>query len=185
MKLRAVIARAELVEFAAGWLPLKVLLGEPAKGDRFLYLADPESIELVPGAGLRLVCVAQIRWPVLGVTVPITANRLVGVFSPHIEYRQGQPVLVFHLHIEEADLSGVPARFDAAVTEAVNRALSERVRPAWSFGHTLTRSIAMPSWLASTASIDLKAHAGTVEVSEEGFSFELALEASTSRRPPA
>ena len=91
MKLQAVITREELLEFAAEWLPLKLLLGDPANSERYLLLTDPNSIELVPGAGLRIDCRAQIRWPVLGLSVPITAQRLIVLFSPRIEFRDGHP----------------------------------------------------------------------------------------------
>ena len=89
---------------------------------------------------------------------------------------------MFRLTIEQADLSGVPSRFDATITEAVNRALFERVKPAWHFGHMLTRSIKMPALLATTSAIELKGHAGHVAVTEQAFTFELTLDASATRR---
>lgn len=183
MKLTAVITREELLAFAAQWLPLKLLLGDSSDEERYLALGDPRVIELVPHRGLRISCRAQILWPVLGFKLPVTARTLSVLLKPGIEQHAGQPSLVFRVHIEHADLSGVPARFDAMITEAVNRALAERVKPAWHFGTQLTRAIPMPAVLATTASIDIAVHYGNVRVSEEGFEFELALEAGTTRRP--
>jgi hypothetical protein len=187
MKLQAVFSRDELVSFAAQWLPLKLLLGDPSKDDRFLMLTDPKAIELVPNAGLRIACRAQIRWPVLGMSVPITARTLSVLLTPSIASIEGHPALVFRLKIEQADLSGVPARLDSTVTDAINRALSERVKPTWKFGQSLTRGVPMPAILATTESIDLEVQSGAVEVSHEAFTFQLTLSAEAPRRgqPPA
>lgn len=184
MKLQAVFTREELVSFASQWLPLKLLLGDARKEERYLLLTDPKTIDLIPGSGLRIACRAQIRWPVLGVSVPITARHLSVLLRPTIQDERGQPALIFRLKIEQADLSGVPARLDATVTEAVDRALSERVKLAFRFGNMLTRSIPMPALLTTTESIELGVQSGTVEVSADAFRFELAVGASTNRRRP-
>jgi hypothetical protein len=185
MKLQVVFSRDELVSFASEWLPLKLLLGDPSKDDRYLQLTDPKAIELVPNAGLRIACRAQIRWPVLGLSVPITARTLSVLLSPSIALIDEQPALVFRLKIEQADLSGVPARLDATVTDAINRALSERVKPTWHFGRSLTRVVPMPAILATTESIDLSVQSGAVEVSHEAFTFQLTLSADAPRRSEA
>jgi hypothetical protein len=181
MKLQAVFSRDELVAFASQWLPLKLQLGDPKKDDRYLLLSDAKAIDLVAGRGLRIACRAQIRWPVLGMNVPITARNLSVLMTPSVIERDGQPSLVFKPYIEQADLSGVPARLDGTLTEAVNRALADRVKPSWGFGATLTRSIPMPPTL-STASIDLSVAGGEVQVTEEAFTFALVVRAQAPRR---
>ncbi|HEY6881138.1 MAG TPA: hypothetical protein VI299_24095 [Polyangiales bacterium] len=183
MKLQAVFSRDELIAFASQWLPLKLQLGDPKKkDDRFLLLSDPKAIELVPARGLRIACRAEIRWPVLGIHVPITARNLSVLMSPAVIEIDGQPALAFKPRIEQADLSGVPSRLDGTLTEAVNRALSERVRPTWGFGATFTRSIPMPEALSTTASIDLSVAGGEVQVSEDAFTFSLVVRAQAPRR---
>jgi hypothetical protein len=182
MKLHVAFSRDEIVTFAGQWLPLKLLLGGPTKDERFLQLSDPSAIELVPNAGLRIACRAQIRWPVLGITVPITARSVSVLLRPSIAQIDQQPALVFRPKIEHADLSGVPARLDATVTDAINRALSERVKPTWQFGTMLTRTIAMPAILATTSAIDLQVQSGAVEVSHDAFTFQLTLSAAAPRR---
>jgi hypothetical protein len=183
MKLQAVFSRDELVAFASQWLPLKLQLGDPTKDDKFVLLSDPRAIELVPQRGLRIACRAQIRWPVLGINVPITARNLSVLLTPAIVEVEGQPALAFRPRIEQADLSGVPARLDATLTEGINRALADRARPTWRFGAMLTRSIAMPPMIATTAAIDLSVHGGDVQVTEESFSFSLVVRADAPRRP--
>lgn len=182
MKLHLVITRDELLTFAERWLPLKLLLGDANNEDRYLLLDEPRRIELVAGAGLRISCRAQIRWPVLGLSVPVKAHTISVLFKPTIEQADGQSALVFLLHIEEADLAAVPARFDTVIKDAVNRALAERVKPAWRFGRMFTRSIPMPALLATTESIDMAVRRGEVEVTESGFAFEVAVDATTTRR---
>lgn len=180
MKLQVVFSHDELVAFAAQWLPLKLLLGD--KEDRFLQLTDPTTIELVPQAGLRIACRAEIRWPVLGLTVPISARSLSVLMSPSVGLQDGHPVLMFRPKIEQAELSGVPTRLIETIIDAINRALAERVKPSWAFGRSLTRSIAMPAMLATTQSIDLAVQSGMVHVSEEAFTFELSLRGDATRR---
>jgi hypothetical protein len=182
MKLHAVITREELLTFAAEWLPLKLLLGDSSNEERFLQLTEPSRIEVITGKGLRISCRAQIRWPVLGWSVPVTARQLSVLLEPAIEQREGQPALVFRVQLEQADLAAVPARLDAAIRDGVNRALAQRVKPAWNFGSMLTRSIAMPAVLATTASIELEVAYGNVAVTDVGFEFELAVKAHATRR---
>ena len=182
MKFTAAFTHEELVRFISEWLPLKLLLGDLKKEDRYLLLSDPTAIELLPGRGLRLACRAQIRWPIMGLTVPITAKELSVLLLPSIATPGGQPALVFGVQIERADLSAVPARLDTAITEALNRALAERAKLKWEFGKMLTRSVPMPLMLTTTDSIDLLCDHGLVEVTEDGFSFELAIRAGTTPR---
>lgn len=182
MKLQAVFTREELVSFASQWLPLKVLLGDPAKEDRYLLLSEPKAIELVPGAGLRIACRAQIRWPVLGLSVPITARHLSVLVRPLIETMEGRLALVFRVRLEQADLSAVPARLDATIRDAINRALTERIKLAWQFGSMLSRSIPMPVLVTTTDSIELAVDQARAEVTADAFHFELHIQAGTTRR---
>lgn len=182
MKFSTVFSRDELIAFTGQWLPLKLQLGDPKKDDRYLLLSDPREIGLVAGKGLRIACRAQIRWPVLGLNVPITARNLCVLMSPSVVEIDGMPALAFKPRIEHADLSGVPSRLDGTLTEAVNRALADRVRPTWGFGATFTRSIPMPPMLSTTASIDLSVGGGEVHVSEEAFTFSLVVRALAPRR---
>ena len=182
MKFTAAFTHEELVRFISEWLPLKLLLGDLKKEDRYLLLSDPTAIELIPGQGLRVACRAQIRWPIMGLTVPITARELSVLLRPGIETPGGQPALVFGVQIERADLSAVPARLDTAITEALNRALAERAKLKWEFGRMLSRSVPLPLILTTTDSIDLLCDHGVVQVSQEGFTFELAMRASTTPR---
>ena len=182
MKFTAAFTREELVRFVSEWLPLKVLLGDFKKEDRYLSLSDPTAIELLPGKGLRLACRAQIRWPIMGLTVPITARELIVVLRPAITTPGGQPALSFGIQIERADLSAVPARLDTALTEALNRALAQRAKLQWEFGKMLTRSVPLPLMLTTTDSIDLLCDHGVVAVTEEGFTFELGVRAGTTPR---
>ncbi|MET0283896.1 MAG: hypothetical protein ABW352_05480 [Polyangiales bacterium] len=182
MKLQTVFSRDELVAFASQWLPLKLQLGDPKKDDRYLLLSDPKTIDLVPERGLRIACRAQIRWPVLGMNVPITARNLSVLMTPSVVEVDGQPALAFKPRIEQAELTGVPKQLDGTLTEAVNRALADRVKPTWPFGATFTRSIPMPALLSTTASIDLSVAGGEVHVSEEAFTFSVIVRASAPRR---
>ncbi|MET0341414.1 MAG: hypothetical protein ABW252_10445 [Polyangiales bacterium] len=182
MKFTAAFTRSELVDFASEWLPLKLLLGDVSKEDRYLALSEPRAIDLLPGKGLRLVCSAEIRWPLMGLTVPIKAHSLSVLLKPSIVVELGFPRLRFGIEIEKADLVSVPARIDAAITKAVNAALGERVKVGWDFGAMLTRSIAMPRMLATTESLDLRVVSHALAVTADALTLELGVHASASRR---
>jgi hypothetical protein len=163
-------------------LPLKVSLGGEDDDDRSLVLRDPRAVTFVPGTGVSLSCTADLRWSVLGLTVPIHLREFSVLLTPLIALRSGAPALVFALAIEHADLAGVPAMVDAHLVERVNQALAERqVELGWEFAKTLTHSFALPALLANVRSFDLGVGASSVEVVPDALVLSVELLTSVTR----
>jgi hypothetical protein len=181
MHLKAVLPRPDLAALLDQFLPLKVLLGAPGEEDRTLLVRDPRGLTFVPERGVSLSCSADIRWSVLGISVPIHVRELSILLTPRIAQRTG-PTLVFELSIEYADLAGVPALVDAHLVERLNQALAERqVELSWEFAKTLTHAFALPALLANLRSFNLGVGESSVEVVPEGLVLEVELTTSVTR----
>lgn len=182
MRLQAVLPHADLDTLLKQLLPFRVLLGKSGDDDRRLELRDPRELTFIPGEGLILSCTAELRWSVLGLTVPILLRELSVMLAPQIAARQAGPSLVFGLSITHADLAGVPAVLHGRLVDLVNLALSERqVELAWDFGKTLTHSFALPAMLASVRSFNLGVGESSVEVLADALELSIELLASVTR----
>jgi hypothetical protein len=182
MRLHAVLPLAEVQSLLSELLPLRVLLGEGGDDERSLVLRDAREVEFVAGQGLRVACKADVRWSLLGVSVPVHLRSLSVLLSPRISERDGGAALVFQLAIEYADLAGVPALIDAHLVERVNQALNERqVELAWNFTRTLTHAFALPAMLESVRSFNLGVAASAVEVHPDALHLEVDLRAGFTR----
>jgi hypothetical protein len=182
MRLQALLPRSDLDALLSQLLPLKVMLGGEDDDDRFLLLRDPRGLTFVPNSGVSLSCTAELRWSVLGLTVPIHLRQLSLQLTPQIATRSGGPALVFALAIEHADLAGVPAVVDAHLVERVNQALSERqVELAWEFAQTLTHAFALPALLANVRSFNLGVGESSVDVLTDALVLSVELLTSVTR----
>jgi hypothetical protein len=181
MRLQAVLPRSEIDSLLNELLPLTVLLGGD-ENERRLVLRDPRAVTFVPGEGMTLSCTADIRWSLLGITVPIHLRELTVMLAPRISMRAGTPALVFGLSIAHADLAGVPAVLDAHLVDRLNQALEERqVQLAWEFAKTLTHSFALPALLANVRSFNLGVGESAVEVVVDALVLSVELLASVTR----
>jgi hypothetical protein len=182
MRLQAVLPRSDLDVLLNQLLPLKVLLGADGDDDRNLVLHEPRGLTFVPERGISLSCTADIRWSVLGLTVPIHLRQLSVLLTPRIVPRASGPTLVFELAIEHADLAGVPAMVDSHLVELVNQALSARqVELGWEFAKTLTHAFALPALLANIRSFNLGVGESAVEVVPDGLILSVELLTSVTR----
>lgn len=182
MQLRAVLPRSDLDALLNQLLPLKVLLGGEDDDDRSLLLRDPRGLSFVPGRGVSFSCTADIRWSVLGLTVPILLRQLSVLLTPSIVQRTSGAALVFEPSIEQADLAGVPAVVETHLVERVNQALYERqVELGWEFAKTLSHSFTLPALLANVRSFNLGVGESSVEVLPDGLVLEVALLTSVTR----
>jgi hypothetical protein len=182
MRLQAVLSRADLDALLNQLLPLKVLLASDGDDDRTLVLRDPRALTFVPGTGISLTGTADIRWSVLGLTVPIHLRELSVMLTPRLAPRAGVNALVFDLAIEHADLAGVPAVVDSHLVELVNQALALRQGDlGWEFAKTLTHSFALPAVLANVRSFNLGVGESTIEVVSDALVWSVELLTSVTR----
>jgi hypothetical protein len=144
MWLEAILSQEDFSGLATELFPLSVHLGASDSG-HYLLLSAATAVSLVEGRGLRFTCNAQIRWPVLGMDVPINIEALTVLVEPSVP--DGSESLVLGVQLEHANVSWLPALVDAKIVEAVNDALKTKSRElSWNFTKTLShgckRSIA-------------------------------------------
>jgi len=191
MLLQANLSRGDLAHFLGMLTPLTIRLSEPAGPLHELVISPPDTIELVPARGLRIVTTLLLSWTVAGVEVPIKANLAQLLLLPTIAVRDGRNALVFSLLLEAIDLRHVPGFLDAPILERINRAFAEQdATLSWDFIKTLSFDFKMPSRMTSVDRITLNAGKGVVRVTGEAIhvavSFETAavLASDAAASPP-
>jgi hypothetical protein len=172
--LRALIAEA---------LPLTVRLDDTG-GLHSLALSELSEISLVPERGVRLVCKARLRWPVLGIDAPLTVNALRVLLVPEVKPSPGGEILTFGITLEHADISGVPSLLDDAIARGVNEKLAD-IPLSWDFSKTFAQVVPLPILLEELDALRLRAAWGKVKVSEEALVFALCLHTTLDRRGEA
>jgi len=166
MWIEAIITKEDLVEALRQLLPVKIHFDDDPKTDRWLYLDRPTDIELVPEQGVRVACPAEIMWSVSVVDIPIKLHTLQVLLRPEIITKQRGDILNFNLHLEEADIKGLPSVIDHTIMKAVNEAL-ERKELAWDFTKTLNNTVKMPKLLDPIDSLTIKVNWGKRRVDGE------------------
>ena len=186
MRIEAMLTPQDVSDVLLKFVPLEIELGRVGSGERLLSIQALTGVTLVADTGVRVTCAGHIRWPVLGIGVPVRVRELTLVVKPSIQRRDGHESLVFRLAIEEADIAWMPASFDRSVTEKVNRDLAEHdVELAWDFTRTLSHVFDLPEALRTAASLGLVVAAGRVKVTESAIGLSVAFHASVNRRPPS
>ena len=102
-------------------------------------------MRLVPDLGLRIECKARVRWPVLGIELPVALNALTLMLVPSVGQGPHGDTLVFRIAIEHADFTAVPDIIDQRITKAINAKLeSKDAELCWDLSKTLTLSARLP-----------------------------------------
>lgn len=166
MWIEAIVTKEDFAELLKQILPVKIHFDEDPKTDRWLYLDSATDIELVPEEGLRVACPAEIMWSVSVVDIPIKLHTLQVLVRPEIVKKSRGDILVFNLHLEEADIKGLPSVIDHTIMKAVNEALSKK-ELAWDFTKTLTNTVKMPKVLDPIDSLSIKVNWGKRRVDAE------------------
>jgi hypothetical protein len=167
MWLEAIIARADFAALATELFPLSVHLGAP-DSEHYLLLSSASAVSLIEGRGLRFTCNAQIRWPVLGMDVPLNVEALTVLVEPSVP--EGSESLVLGVQLEHASVSWLPALVDAKIVEAVNDALKMKSRElCWNFTKTLSHEFPLPELLQPLRALDLNVAWGKVRVTAEAL----------------
>lgn len=166
MWVEAIVSLEDFQALAAELFPVRVHLGA-ADSNHYLFLSATSEVSLVEGRGLRLVCDAQIRWPVLGMDVPINVDRLTVMLEPSVEDEGGE--LFLGVQLEHADVAWVPALLDAKIVGAINEALEKRrAELSWNFAKALSHDFPLPEMLQPVRALGLTAAWGKTRVTSEG-----------------
>jgi hypothetical protein len=175
----AILSKEDLAKVVQDFTPVKIRLGE--EGELSLY--DASEVTLVPDSGLRIACKAELKWPLLGITLPVKLNSLIVLVTPVIEKRADGDALVFRLLVEHADLTMVPTVIDNQITDRVNRALAEKhIELSWKFSETLSHVFQLPAALENLASFGLKVAWGEVKVGADALVLAVSFHSEIRRR---
>jgi hypothetical protein len=186
MWIEAILSHDDLSSFFARLLPLDVRLGDDGDADPELRLLDLARVELVENQGIRVECKAELRWPVLGIDVPIQVESLALLLSPSVVKRSGRDALAFRLQLAELDIAWVPAAFDATIQEKANRELKERQRQlTWNFSETLSHVFDLPSTVRPIDGLGLEVAWGKVRVTNEALVMAISFHAHLHREGEA
>jgi hypothetical protein len=186
MWVEAVLSKVDLVEVSRDLSPLGIHIGKGGS----LVLSDPRDLELVPGLGLRMTVTTEIHWPILGIQIPVSVRSATLEVRPEIVEGPGGDTLTFKLHLDQMDISILPAIVDRRIVDLVNKELeAKHVEFDWSFTKTLSHVFALPGALASVGALDLCAARGRVKITAEAIALAVSFRASVEPRkvgpPPA
>jgi hypothetical protein len=179
MLLDQVTLRNLIQQFA----PIRIHMTPTDEDRRWLELDEPETIELVPEQGVRVVCKGRARYSVGETRIPIGINKIVLLLAPVIgRDAQGWEQLEFRITIENADLKYIPGLIDRTIFHALNKAITpESTHMIWSFSRMMTRSLQMPERLEPLDAINLEALHAEVRVEPDGVRLHVDLGAQISR----
>jgi hypothetical protein len=186
MRIEAILSRQDIADLLQAFVPLQLELGEPSTGERTVIVDALGEVILVPDIGVRVTCAGRMRWPVLGIHLPVHVRLLTLMLAPRVEAREGSDNLVWRLTLEDADIAWLPAKMDREIIEKVNRELSQHhTELAWNFTDTLTHEFLMPAALQSAKGLGLRVTGGSVGITEAAVSLAVAFSAAVTPRSAA
>jgi hypothetical protein len=174
-----IIPREDLARLLGEALPLTIRLGD-SESDNLLALDQLGEVRLVPDLGLRVECKARVRWPVLGIQLPVALNALTLLLIPTIGQGPHGTTLVFRISVEHADFTAVPDVIDQRITAAINARLEGKdAELSWDLARALTLSAPLPPLLEDLAAFALRPRWAKVRITDEAVvyaaSFNTAL----------
>lgn len=177
-----IIPRDDLARLLEQAFPLTIRLGD-ADSDNSLSLSDLGDVRLVPDAGLRVECKARVRWPVLGIELPVTVKALTLLLVPSIGPGPHGDMLLFRLGIEHADFSAVPDMLDQRITAAINQKLAAKeAELRCDFSKLLTLSAPLPALLEELDAFALRPRWLKVRVTDEAVVYAVSFNTGLVRQ---
>src|SRR4051812_18451885 len=132
MWVEAILSKDDLTAVIIDLCPLTIHLGQNAADEQHMRLSNPKDVSIVEDRGLRFTCNAEIRWPVLGIEVPLGVESITMILSPAIAAELGENALAFRPQVESSDLSWIPEMFDKRVADKINDELEKKhVELSW------------------------------------------------------
>ncbi len=164
MHLEAHLTTTDFAHILAQLTPIRI--GLDANSDkRFIALSRPAHVGIVGARGLRIVTDVQLQWDVIGLRVPVSMKRVSVLLTPSMAEVDGQPVLLFGVRIEDADLSAIPSFIESVLLDQVNDALARaRSSICWKFMETLDFNFRLPDMVSPRYRVRLFSNTGDVRV---------------------
>ncbi|HMJ54672.1 MAG TPA: hypothetical protein VK540_21470 [Polyangiaceae bacterium] len=170
MWVEAILSKDNVISLMGDFLPLSIHLGENADDGHYLELFEPRQVALVEEQGLRVTCGARIRWPILGIDLPVTVDSVTLLLCPSIPGPPAQDELIFRLTVEAIDFAWTPSAIDDRIAEKINHELAKKhALLSWRFGETLSHVFEMPRFLPPLDAVALAVAWGQVRVTSEAM----------------
>jgi hypothetical protein len=170
MWVEAILSTDDVTAVITDLCPLTIHLGQDPADEQYIRLSNPKDVSIVEDRGLRFTCNAEIRWPVLGIDVPIGVESITMTLSPAVAPDLGEHVLAFRPELENIDLSWIPEMFDQRILDKINHELEKKhVELSWHFAETLSHRFGLPSFLLPIAALDVEVAWGKVRVTSEAM----------------
>ena len=168
MWVEAILSKDNVSSLVGQFLPMSIHLGENPDDGHYLELFEPRQVSLVEDLGLRMTCGARIRWPILGIDLPVTVESVTLLLCPSIAGSAGRDELDFRLTVEGIDFAWAPATVDDRIAEKINHELAQRhALLSWRFGEMLSHVFKMPPFLPPLNAVALDVAWGEVRVTSE------------------
>ena len=168
MWVEAILSKDNVISLVGQFLPMSIHLGENPDDGHYLELFEPRQVSLVEDLGLRMTCGARIRWPILGIDLPVTVESVNLLLCPSIPSPPGRDELDFSLTVEGIDFAWVPATVDDRIADKINLELAKKhALLSWRFGETLSHVFKMPPFLPPLNAVAVKVAWGQVRVTSE------------------
>ena len=177
MWVEAILLKGDLDRLVAQLAPMTIEVGAGR-----LTLEEPAPSTLVPDVGLRVTCKARLRWPVLGLDVPVSIHSISVICRPEVVNKEGAQVLAFKLEIEHVNVAGVPKLIDDRVTKMANEGLANHPDLAWKFTRALTHSFRLPRSIEPLDSLELTVLAARVKITAEAMALAVEFDSGVTRR---
>jgi len=183
MWVEAILSKDDVTAVIIDLCPLTIHLGQDPSDEHYIRLSNPRDVSIVEDRGLRFTCNAEIRWPVLGIDVPIGVESITMTLSPTVAPDAGEHVLAFRPQIENIDLSWIPEMFDQRIADKINHELEKKhVELSWRFAETLSHRFGLPSFLLPIAALDVEVAWGKVRVTSEAMVMAVSFHTRVVRR---
>jgi len=181
MQIELIFSRDDLLRVLEQAFPLTIRFGE-AK-EHSLTLTDLGEAKLVPGVGLRIACKGRVRWPLLGIDVPMVVSSLAFLLLPSIGESEKGATLAFRASVERADFANLPALVDDRIVATINAKLAAKESElSWKFMKALTHVAPLPATLEPLESFAIRPAWGKVRVTEDAVIYTAAFDSSLVRR---
>ena len=168
MWVEGILSKDNVISLVGQFLPMSIHLGENPDDGHYLELFEPRQVSLVQDVGLRVTCGARIRWPILGIDLPLTVESVTLLLCPSIPNPIGRDELDFRLTVANIDFAWAPATLDDRIAEKINHELSKKhALLSWRFGEMLSHVFKMPPFLPPLNAVALEVAWGEVRVTNE------------------
>jgi hypothetical protein len=183
MWIEVILSRDDLVRVLGEAFPFTIHLNG-ATAEHSLSLTDLGEVTLLADVGLRVVCKARVRWPVLGIDVPVAVNSLTLLLLPTIgRTNAGEETLAFRASIEHADFAGLPSLVDNGITAAINAKLAAKEAAlSWRFTKALTYVARLPAILEPLESFAIRPAWGKVRITDDAIVYAASFHSALVRR---